>query len=154
MKGQRGEVAVVTMRSGLRGLLDLEVGEVMHPVVGAIAESARYVQNCRLAARLAAPATLPTEAPLTVFDVGLGAASNASAVWRLALSQPAAPRAVQLVSFERELAALRLAAQPEHAPHFGLTDVVASAVGDLLDRGEHQSGPHRWQLILGELPAA
>lgn len=151
MSPKRGEVAVVTMQSGLYGLLDLEVGEVMHPVVGALAESARYVQSSRLAERLALPAEGSAgPSPLTVFDVGLGAGSNASAVWRLALTQPSRP--LRLVSFERELAALRLAAQPEHAPHFGLTDVVADAVYDLLALGEHRHGVHQWTLIHGELP--
>jgi queuine tRNA-ribosyltransferase len=150
MKYERGDVAVVTMRSGLVGLLDREVGEVMHPVVGALAESARYVESCRLTSRLAEP----TNEPLTVFDVGMGAASNAAAVWRAALAHGALSRGVHLVSFERSLAALRLASQHEHACHFGLTDVVAQAIGDLLDRGAHQSGPHRWSLIGGELPAS
>lgn len=150
MRHRRGEVTVVSMSSGLLGMLDLEVGEVMHPVVGALAESERYVQNCGLTARLAEG----TSAPLVVFDVGLGAASNASAVWRLALSQRSTSRAVHLVSFERELAALRLAAQPEHAAHFGLTGAVVDAVQELLHRGEHYNGVHRWKLIHGELPGS
>lgn len=153
MKHTRGEVAVVTMQSGLRGVLDLEVGEVMHPVVGALAESARYVQSCRLAERLATPVEgAACASPVTVFDVGLGAASNAGAVWRVALAQTS--RAVRLVSFERELAALRLALRAEHAPHFGLTDVVADAAHDILDSGEHRHGIHHWTLIGGELPGS
>jgi queuine tRNA-ribosyltransferase len=138
---------VVTMSSGLRGMLDLEFGEVMHPVVGALVESERYVASCGLAQRLSESTTQP----LTVFDVGLGAASNASAVWRMALSQPST-RALHLVSFERELAALHLASQAEHAEHFGITGQVARAVQDLLHRNEHRSGVHQWKLIRGELP--
>lgn len=160
MNPRRGEVKVVTMQSGLRAMLDLEVGEVMHPVVGGLAESAHYVQSCHLAARLAEPG--PT---LTVFDVGLGAASNASAVWRCALEQNASlaasgdgctsgQRALQLVSFERELAALKLAVHPEHARDFGLTGEVSVAVHKLLARGEHQHGNHTWTLIAGELPGS
>ena len=68
----------VTTRDGAPAVVDREVGEVMHPVIGPAVESERlYVAQSRLAARLA-----EAGGPLVLFDVGLGAGSNALAAWR------------------------------------------------------------------------
>jgi len=82
-RGEGGEeapprFAFVTTRDGAPAVVDRAVGEVMHPVIGPAVESERlYVAQSRLAARLAEGG-----APLVLFDVGLGAGSNALAAWR------------------------------------------------------------------------
>jgi queuine tRNA-ribosyltransferase len=87
-------------------------GEIMHSVSNPEEEARRlYVEQVGLAGLLA-PAELR---PLVIWDVGLGAATNAMAgldCWNGLMKDagPATgPRAVQLVSFERDLDPLRLA---------------------------------------------
>lgn len=129
-------------------MLDRELGEVMHPVVGPLIESERlYIAPSRLAARLSEP----DPSRLVLFDIGLGAGSNASLAWRTAVSLPAARR-IEIVSFDRQLDALRLAADPLHASAFGLDGRAASAVRDLLETGRHEDAGHVWRLVLGDLP--
>jgi queuine tRNA-ribosyltransferase len=146
--GQHGVVVVAT-RSGAPAMLDRELGEVMHPVVGPLVESDRlYIGPSRLAARLSEA----NPARLVLFDVGLGAGSNASLAWKTAVSLPATTRRIEIVSFDRRLDALRLASDPAHAPAFGLDGRAASAVRDLLETGRHEQAGHIWRLVLGELP--
>ncbi|MCU0793071.1 MAG: tRNA guanosine(34) transglycosylase Tgt [Opitutaceae bacterium] len=99
----------------------LSSGEIMHSVSAPADEAERlYVAQSRLAERLrrASPADA---APLVVWDVGLGAASNAMAALACAERELAAQgadalRPLHLVSFERDLDPLRLAAR--HAGYF------------------------------------
>ena len=96
---------------------DAEAGEVMHPVIGAAVESERlYVAQSRLAARLLEPG----HGPLVLFDVGLGAAGNALAAIRAARAARPGHRPLIVVSFERELGALALAASTDGAARLGL----------------------------------
>lgn len=139
---------VVTTRDGARAVLDHATGEVMHPVVGPAIESRRlYCGPSRLAERLMGGG----EGPLVVFDVGLGAGSNAAAAWRVAASLPAGARPLEIVSFDRDLEALGLALA--HAEEFELGGEVGEAARAVLERGEHRAAHARWWRILGELPA-
>jgi len=148
--GQLG-VEVVTTRSGAPAMLDRELGEVMHPVVGPLVESERlYIAPSRLASRLGKP----DPSRLVLFDVGLGAGSNAGLAWRTALSLPAGTRRIEIVSFDRRLDAFQLAADPAHATAFGLDGQAANAVRDLLETGHHENAGHVWRLVLGDLPDA
>ena len=132
-------------------MLDRATGEVMHPVVGPAVESVRlYIEPARLAARLSQPG----DDPLVLLDVGLGAGSNASAAWRLAQALPEHARRLEIVSFDRELAAFSLATQPEHAADFGLDGEVGLAARALLTTGRHQSARVGWRLVHAELPGA
>jgi queuine tRNA-ribosyltransferase len=137
---------VVTTREGARAMLDHATGEVMHPVVGPAIEAQRlYCGPARLAERLREEG----EQALVLFDVGLGAGSNASAAWRLAESVGEGRR-LEIVSFERDLEALRVAL--EHAEDFGLEGAVGVAARGVLERGEFVGRRTRWRLVLGELP--
>jgi queuine tRNA-ribosyltransferase len=131
---------------GIPAVRDAEAGEVMHPIVGPSVESERlYVAQSRLAARLAEPGPR-----LVLFDVGLGAASNALAA--LAAAERAAPgRALEIVSFERETGALALAASDEGAAALGLDRSARAAALELLTRGRHERPRVLWRLALGEL---
>src|SRR5687767_2150020 len=67
---------VVETRDGSRAMRDRESGELMHPVGPLLEAAAIYVEPARLAERLQAGA-------VTLFDVGLGAGSNAAGAWLL-----------------------------------------------------------------------
>jgi queuine tRNA-ribosyltransferase len=127
---------------------DVEAGEIMHPGVGPLVEAERlYVEQSRLAARLTESAP-----SLTLFDVGLGAASNARAAWLVSARAPASAARLQLVSFERDLGALALAL--EHAEDFGLDGEVGLAARALLSSGEHDTARTHWRLRHGDLLSA
>jgi queuine tRNA-ribosyltransferase len=141
---------VVTTRSGARAMLDRATGQVMHPVVGPLAEAeALYVAPSRLAGRLLDP----SPGPLVLLDVGLGAGSNAVAAWRVSEAR-AGGRALEIVSFDRTVAALALALSPEHAAAFGLDGPAGAAARALLACGRHVAPRTTWRLVLGELPGA
>jgi queuine tRNA-ribosyltransferase len=141
---------IVATASGAPAVRDGEAGEVMHPVIGAAVESERlYVAQSRLAERLAQPG----EGPLVVFDVGLGAAANALAALAAARRLKAdgrLGRRLAVVSFERDLGALGLAASPEGAARLGLGDEDARAARALLAHGFHEEPASTWRLALGD----
>jgi queuine tRNA-ribosyltransferase len=94
----RGAFAVHVATQGHASIKHLPSGEIMHSVNAPDAEAeAVYVAQSQL---------LRQRRPLVVWDVGLGAAHNAMALIR---SLDADPREVELVSFELDLDAFRLA---------------------------------------------
>jgi queuine tRNA-ribosyltransferase len=137
---------IVQTSEGAAAVRDRVVGEVMHPVIGPTAESEQlYVAQSRLAARL-------TErgAPLVLFDVGLGAASNALAALRAARAAPPGARRLELVSFERDLGALSLATSDEGAARLGLSGEDLAAARAILATGRHQEAAAGWRLVEGD----
>jgi queuine tRNA-ribosyltransferase len=129
---------------------DAVLGEVMHPVVGPAVESERlYVAQSRLRQRLAEPGP-----PLVVFDVGLGAGSNALAALAAAEDLPGLARRLELVSFEADTAALALAASAEGAERLGLPPRAASAARALLADGRFESLRAVWRLVRGDVREA
>jgi queuine tRNA-ribosyltransferase len=82
-------------------------GEMMHGGIDPTVEAnALYVEQSRLVERLREP----SEAALVVWDVGMGAAHNAMAAVRAyETAVPALERPLHLVSFEHDVASLRLA---------------------------------------------
>ena len=136
---------LVRTRGGTLAVRCQQAGEIMHPGVGAREEAARlYVEQSRLAARL-----VGSGAPLVLFDVGLGAGSNAAAAWMA--SEVAGPGAapLEIVSFERDLGALELAlTQPAE---FGLEGEVGRAAHQLLAHGQHSTARTSWRLERGDL---
>jgi queuine tRNA-ribosyltransferase len=142
--------AVVRTAQGGPAVRDAEAGEVMHPVVGAAVESERlYAAQAQLSDKLAAAG-----APLVLFDVGLGAGSNALAALRAARSvhraATARGRGLEVVSFERELGALELAASDAGAAALGLEPRDAAALRALLATGRHEEPGISWRLALGD----
>ena len=122
-------------------------GELMHPV-GPLIESQRlYVESSQLALRL----QQSRDTPLVLWDVGLGAASNAAAAWRCVEQLSGPRRPLRILSFDRSLIALALALRPENELSFGLEGSVASAARALLDQGRQRNAHVEWELRLGEL---
>jgi queuine tRNA-ribosyltransferase len=117
----------------------------MHPGVGPLVEAQElYVRQSNLAGRLVA-----SQERLVLFDVGLGAGSNALAAW---LSSQAAPEGVaqlEIVSFERDLSAITLAL--ENGERFGLVGEVHEAATAMVEHGEHHCERTLWRLQKGEL---
>lgn len=145
---------VVITKSGAPAMRDVASGEVMHPGTGPDVEPKElYVTPSRLAARLS---DARAEGPrLVLLDVGLGAASNAIAAWRVSESLPAAARRLEIVSFDNDLEALALALQPAHAASFGLTSTGSdayAAASALLSSGHHETERTVWRLCLGDFP--
>ncbi|MSU23913.1 MAG: tRNA guanosine(34) transglycosylase Tgt [Opitutus sp.] len=150
---QLGDYEIQVSPQGFSSIRQLSSGEVMHSVSAPADEANRlYVEQSRLAARLRRRQA-DDEQPLVVWDVGLGAASNAMAAVHcaereLAAAGPAALRPLQLVSFERDLDPLTLAAG--HAGRF--PHLRHAAPHDLLRAGHwrHAAGLIDWRLRRGD----
>lgn len=146
---EQGSHEIVRTRSGALAVRSLSAGEVMHPGVGPLVEAEQlYVRQSRLAERLRA-----AEAPrLVLFDIGMGAASNAIAA--LAESECAPPSAarLELISFERDSGALRMALSQPAA--FGLQGAFGEGARALLGRGRYETPRTCWRLEDGDALAA
>jgi queuine tRNA-ribosyltransferase len=143
-RGPRHEV--VRTRAGDAAMRSLADGEVMHPGVGPLVEAEQlYVRQSKLLERLHT-ARRPT---LVVYDVGLGAGSNALAAWSASerAQDPAARLA--LVSFERDLGALELALA--HGADFGMSGPSAEAAQALVTLGRHETARTWWRLERGDV---
>jgi queuine tRNA-ribosyltransferase len=149
---------VILTRSGAPAMRDRASGEVMHPGTGpGVEPQALYVVPSRLDARLRGTGVGDVSDDLVLLDVGLGAASNAIAAWRVseALRDAHHARRLQIVSFDDDLSALELALRPEHAESFALTTTGGDAHGaatELLASGLHETSRTTWRLSLGDFP--
>ena len=136
---------VVRTRGGALAMRSLAAGEIMHPGVGPLREAELlYVAQSRLGERLRA-----RTGELTLFDVGLGAGSNALAARAEAELAPATAARLRIVSFERDLGALTLAL--DHPAAFGLAGDAGVAARALIADGEHATARTSWLLRHGEL---
>jgi queuine tRNA-ribosyltransferase len=155
LKLQRGRYEVI-VRDEIGYIRDTTSGEVMH--TGSPAEEARtlYVDQSRLLERLQDGAAAPDGAgalvapPLVVWDVGLGAATNAmAAVLAVEAAAPATiSRRLTLVSFENDLDSLELAL--DHLRLF--KHLRHAAPRALLTRQHWTSGASTidWRLLPGD----
>jgi queuine tRNA-ribosyltransferase len=124
-------------------------GELMHPLVGPLVEAPRlYIEPSRLAERLGQAAP---DGALVLLDVGLGAGSNAVHAWRLAHSLPHLARRLSILSFDRSLAALKLALEPAHRAAFALDGDALFAARALAEDGFYETERVTWRLYLGDL---
>jgi queuine tRNA-ribosyltransferase len=146
-----GDYEVVSSPEGFSSIRQRSSGETMHSVNRPSDEADRlYIQQSRLTERLRGEAT---GEELIIWDVGLGAASNAMAAVhafeRLCeISGVEEIRPLRIVSFERDLDPLRLAVKfASHFPH-----LRHAAPKEILEKGEwtHTSGKLRWELVEGD----
>ena len=130
----------------------LSSGEVMHSVTAPSDEANKlYVEQSCLASRLVKQE--PPADELVIWDVGLGAASNAMAVVHCfercyAEESGSALRPLRLVSFEWDLDSLTLAAKdPGRFPH-----LRHGAPLQILENGKwkHASSLLQWELLKGD----
>jgi queuine tRNA-ribosyltransferase len=121
----------------------------MHPGVGPLIEAEQlYVQQSRLRERLLAKEGADRDR-LVLFDVGLGAGSNALAAWSASEGLTEGAARLELVSFERDLGALELALAAGES--FGWTGARADAARALLAHGAHETARTHWRLVRGDL---
>lgn len=133
---------VVRTSKGALAMRSLETDEVMHPGVGPLVEAEHlYVRQSRLRERL-------SESRLVLFDVGMGAGSNALAARRAAMDAPT-EAFLDMISFERDLDALTVALGAPEA--FGLQGEAGEAARALLSSGRHENARVCWQLRHGDL---
>ncbi|MGC4074863.1 MAG: tRNA guanosine(34) transglycosylase Tgt [Nibricoccus sp.] len=151
-----GDYDIVTSEQGFSSIRQISSGEVMHSVSSPSDEAQRlYVEQSRLSERLAKDGTKQDETAkkLVIWDVGLGAASNAMAAVQCFETQYAEKtalllRPLRIVSFECDLDPLALAAKfPSHFPH-----LRHGAPHALLEQGRwrHSSGLLEWELLKGD----
>jgi queuine tRNA-ribosyltransferase len=158
-----GDYEVHSSPNGFSSIRQISSGEVMHSVNDPREEANKlYIEQSCLASRLADPSASAEEADeLVIWDVGLGAGSNAMAAihcfeseWKkrtseVGLLHPMRPmRSMRLVSFEHDLDSLRLAiGNPRDFPH-----IRHGAPHDILKSGgwKHGSGLLSWELIEGD----
>jgi queuine tRNA-ribosyltransferase len=149
-----GDYDIVTGSQGYSSIRQISSGEVMHSVNRPSDEANRlYVEQSGLAERLLADASDGRQERLVIWDVGLGAASNAMAalscfekVYRERGGEGLRP--LRMVSFECDLDPLRLAARfASHFPH-----LRHGAPNAILEDGywHHESGLMRWELLAGD----
>jgi queuine tRNA-ribosyltransferase len=137
----------VIIRDGTGHIREMTSGEVMHSVNDP-AEEARslYVEQSRLVEHL----TEPAAAPLVVWDVGLGAASNAMAAIQ-AVEATRGRRRLTLVSFENDLNSLKLALRHpawfKHLRHAAPRGLLAE------NRWSNAAAGVDWLLLRGDFNA-
>jgi queuine tRNA-ribosyltransferase len=148
-----GDYEIYASPRGFSSIRQISSGEVMHSVNPPCEEANRlYIEQSCLAARLSKPPTQEGD-ELVIWDVGLGAASNAmAAIDRFekcyAETNDNALRSLRLVSFERDLDPLALAAkEPVRFPH-----LRHGAPFQILENGkwQHASGLLQWELFKGD----
>ena len=145
-----GDYEVLTAPQGFSSIRQCSSGEVMHSVSDPMDEARLlYVDQSRLAARLRDG----RESELVLWDVGLGAATNAMAAlrcWEVALlakgGEPLRP--LHIVSFERDLDPLRLAIR--HSARFPHLHHPGPSAISKHGRWEHASGLLQWTLLEGD----
>lgn len=140
---QQGRYEII-VRDGVGRIRDTQSGEVMHSVNDPMSEAqALYVEQSRLTERL----MQPHDEALVIWDVGLGAATNAMATLLAVEAMPLPRRRLQLISFENDLDSLRLALR--HVRWF--RHLRHAAPVRLLEQGSWSSadGSIEWQLMEG-----
>jgi len=149
-----GNYVVHMAPEGFGAIRQVSSGETMHAHTSPIEEAwTLYVEQSQLRERirLSGDASPREEAPLVIWDVGLGAAANAIAA--IQCYQEEADRGVvrdlHVVSFENDLDSLRLACRNiKHFPY-----LRHGGPGGLLERGEWHSKKYpglHWHLVEGD----
>ncbi|HEX9454100.1 MAG TPA: tRNA-guanine transglycosylase, partial [Candidatus Binatia bacterium] len=147
-----GDYELYRSAQGFYSIRQISSGEIMHSVTAPSEEAKRlYIEQPALAARLIKSNHVADE--LVIWDVGLGAATNAMAAIYCFEScyrdhGPDNLRPMRLVSFERDLDPLMLAAKhPEFLPH-----LRHGAPSKILSHGswQHASKLLRWNLLNGD----
>jgi queuine tRNA-ribosyltransferase len=123
-------------------------GEIMHSVTEPAAEAKKlYIDQSQLQEKL----QIKTAAPLVIWDVGLGAATNAMGVLSLyekLVIEKKVLRPAKLISFETDLDPLKLAYKHRNL----FPELRHRAPGTLLNKGEYHNSDKSfvWTLVEGD----
>jgi queuine tRNA-ribosyltransferase len=154
LKRTLGDYEVHRAWEGFASIRQISSGEIMHSRTSPMEEAIKlYVEQSDLAQRLRlAPGEAPNNAtPLTIWDVGLGAAANAMAAILCfeKESKETSVRPLDIVSFENDLDSLRLALECEqdfpYLAHEGPKQLLADGNWRL-----RQMSGLNWLLIPGD----
>jgi queuine tRNA-ribosyltransferase len=157
-----GDYEVHRAPEGFCSIRQISSGEIMHSRTPPMEEAQRlYIEQSNLAARVRLDGENGGDdaGPLVIWDVGLGAATNAMAAVLCYEAEAAAGpvRPLRMVSFENDLDSLRLAYK--HNREF--TYLRHPGPSGILEEGHWQSKTHAglsWTLLPGDfaaiLPAA
>jgi queuine tRNA-ribosyltransferase len=145
-----GKYEVHTAIEGFSSIRHVESGEIMHSRIPPEEESRRlYIHQSFLQERLRLHGP---DRPLVVWDVGLGAASNAMAALRCAEASQHGnqPSHLRIVSFENDMDPLDLALR--NGSNFPY--LFHSAPSSILKHGQWTSpnGAIVWDLVRGDFP--
>jgi queuine tRNA-ribosyltransferase len=140
---QMGAFETVPASGELLSIRHIESGEIMHPGDDPMSEAkSLYVDQSKLVSRIE---SLREGETLVLWDVGMGAAFNAMAVVNALKDVPSKGK-LHMVSFERDLDALRLALyHPAFFPH-----LKHGGPHSLLDGGVYESANLHWELMEGD----
>jgi queuine tRNA-ribosyltransferase len=152
-----GDYEVHRAPEGFCSIRQISSGEIMHSRSPPMEEArSLYIEQSNVAekVRLSAGERPESAAPLIIWDVGLGAATNAMAAIHCYEAQSAAHgvRPLQIISFENDLDPLRLAYK--HNREF--TYLRHAGVAAILENGQWQSKQHAglsWALLPGDFLA-
>jgi queuine tRNA-ribosyltransferase len=141
-----GDYEIHRAWEGFSSIRQISSGEIMHSRTDPIREARElYVEQSRLAERLSKS---QLDEPLVIWDVGLGAAANATAAIEC-YETMSARRPLEIVSFENDLDSLRLALKnPANFPYLR----IEAATG-IARNGRWASADHpglSWRLLLGD----
>ena len=141
-----GDYEIVKAWEGFASIRQLSSGEIMHSRTDPMKEARElYVEQSHLTERLREN---PTSEPLVLWDVGLGAAANASAA--IECHEQAVPaRPLSIFSFENDLDPLRLALEHEREFPYLRSASVRALLADNRWQSEEQPGLH-WRLVAGD----
>lgn len=143
-----GDYEVIKQDAGFYSIKQKSSGEIMHSVTEPLVEARKlYVEQANLASRL--NNTLSDE--FTVWDVGLGAGTNAMAAiieYEKLYQKNESLRPLHIISFENDLDSLRLAVRNPDLFHH----VRHAAPTAIIKNGSWQSSrlPVKWTLIEGD----
>jgi queuine tRNA-ribosyltransferase len=144
-----GHYEIHTAREGFASIRHVASGEIMHMRVDPMDEARQlYVEQAGLAERLR-----ESDAPLVIWDVGLGAAANAMAAVNCYEEQATLGpvRPLQLISFENDLDSLQLGLHR----HDLFPYLRHGGPPAILKEGRWQSKTHpglSWVLVKGDFP--
>lgn len=152
-----GDYQIHRSEKGFASIRQISSGEIMHSVNEPQLEARKlYVDQSCLAQRLQ-PTDDAAQQPLVIWDVGLGAATNAMAAVRcfenvLAEKGANLVRNLSIISFENDLDSLRLAWRDrsafEHLRHAAPAQILKTA------SWQHSSGLLSWNLLHKDFFAA
>lgn len=145
-----GDYEIYKSPRGFFSIKQKSSGEVMHSVSPPSEEANKlYIEQSALAQRLA---DTTTSEELVIWDVGLGAATNAMAVLHCFANVEQVTRPLKLVSFERDLDPLKLALK--HSGNFPHLWHPAPAAILAHGRWERAAALLRWELVSGDFASA